>query len=88
MTTLVRAIGRFCWDFVVGDDPRIALGVALVILAGGALERWTSVGDTPFAIGVGTALIGVAFGSLVVGQRRQGGPGTDRPAGDARRRRT
>jgi hypothetical protein len=25
----VRAFGRFWWDFVVGDDPRLAGGLAL-----------------------------------------------------------
>ena len=27
----VRAFGRFWWDFVVGDDPRAALGVVVSI---------------------------------------------------------
>jgi hypothetical protein len=25
----VRAFGRFWWDFIVGDDPRLAGGLAL-----------------------------------------------------------
>ena len=28
----VRAFGRFWWDFVVGDDPRLAAGVAVAIV--------------------------------------------------------
>jgi hypothetical protein len=42
----VRALGRFAWDFVVGDDWRIALGVvaALALAAGlsalGAAAWW------------------------------------------------
>jgi hypothetical protein len=42
----VRAFGRFWWDFVVGDDWRVALGVALaigataVIAAGGVAAWW------------------------------------------------
>ncbi len=32
----VRSFGRFWWDFVVGDDWRLAVGVALT-LAGVAL---------------------------------------------------
>ncbi len=41
-----RALGRFAWDFVVGDDWRIALGVvaALALAAGlsalGAAAWW------------------------------------------------
>jgi hypothetical protein len=27
----IRAFGRFLWDFVVGDDWRIALGVAIAL---------------------------------------------------------
>ena len=33
----LRAFGRFWWDFVVGDDWRAALGVALAIGATAAL---------------------------------------------------
>jgi undecaprenyl pyrophosphate phosphatase UppP len=28
----VRAFGRFWWDFVVGDDPRLTSGVAVAIV--------------------------------------------------------
>jgi len=34
---LIRAFGRFWYDFVVGDDWRIAAGVVLVLAAGAAL---------------------------------------------------
>lgn len=27
------ALGRFCWDFIVGDTPELAVGVALVLVA-------------------------------------------------------
>jgi hypothetical protein len=33
----VAAFGRFWWDFVVGDDPLVALGVAIAIGATAAL---------------------------------------------------
>jgi hypothetical protein len=29
--TRVEALGRFVWDFVVGDDWRVAVGVAVAI---------------------------------------------------------
>jgi hypothetical protein len=29
----VRSFGRFIWDFVIGDDWRIALSVAIALLA-------------------------------------------------------
>jgi hypothetical protein len=27
----LRAFGRFWWDFVVGDDPRVAVGIAVAL---------------------------------------------------------
>ena len=45
MTSRVRAFGAFLWDFVVGDDWRIALGVAVAlgvtaVAAGAGLSAW------------------------------------------------
>ena len=33
----VRGFGRFWYDFIVGDDPKIAVGVAVVLVLGAAL---------------------------------------------------
>jgi hypothetical protein len=33
----VKRFGRFWWDFIVGDDPRAALGIVLAIAATAAL---------------------------------------------------
>lgn len=44
--TRVTAFGRFLWDFVVGDDWRIAagvaisLGVAALVAGAGAVAWW------------------------------------------------
>jgi hypothetical protein len=40
-----RAVARFAWDFVVGDDWRIAVGVALAlgltaVVAGAGVAAW------------------------------------------------
>jgi hypothetical protein len=35
----VRAFGHFWWDFVVGDDWRVALGLALAIACVAVLHR-------------------------------------------------
>jgi hypothetical protein len=32
--TLLRGIGRFVYDFVIGDDWKIAAGVVIALLAG------------------------------------------------------
>ena len=34
----VRALGRFLYDFVVGDDPLIAVVIVAALAATGALE--------------------------------------------------
>jgi len=74
---LVKAVARFCWDFVVGDDWRIAAGVVLV-LALGAIALVAGIGGPwlPAAIAValrhdqvdrlGDALIGRDAGAAQV----------------------
>ena len=41
MTAKLRAFGAFWYDFVIGDDWRVALGVALAFVATFAASRWT-----------------------------------------------
>jgi hypothetical protein len=41
----LRAFGRFWWDFVVGDDPRAAMGIVIAIgatasLATAGVDAW------------------------------------------------
>ena len=38
----VRGFGRFWWDFVIGDDWKIAATVATALVAGGALVAASS----------------------------------------------
>jgi hypothetical protein len=43
--TRIAAFGRFLWDFVVGDDWRIAAGVAIALavtalVAGAGITAW------------------------------------------------
>jgi hypothetical protein len=33
------AFARFCYQFVVGDTPELAIGVAVIIVGGWALSR-------------------------------------------------
>jgi hypothetical protein len=35
----VKAVGRFWWDFVVGDDPLVAAGVVAAIGLSAALAK-------------------------------------------------
>jgi hypothetical protein len=37
--TRLRSFGRFWWDFVVGDDPRLAAGLAAALALTRLLEH-------------------------------------------------
>jgi hypothetical protein len=41
-----EAFGRFCYEFVVGETPELAIGVALVIVGAWALTR--AIGGSTF----------------------------------------
>jgi hypothetical protein len=66
----MRAFGRFWYEFVVGDDWRIALGVVAVLAAGGALVATGALADRVLAPLVALAIVAVVSVSLVAGTRR------------------
>ena len=43
MTAKLRAFGAFWYDFIIGDDWRVALGVVLAFAATYATGRWTTI---------------------------------------------
>lgn len=51
----MKAFGRFWWDFLVGDDPKIAAAV-VVVLGAGAVAVASSTGSW-VAAAVGAALV-------------------------------
>ena len=64
----IAAFGRFIWDFVVGDDWRIALAVVIALgvtalVAGTSIAAWWIL---PVAVGVLLAV------SVMVAARRSG----------------
>lgn len=63
----VRAFGRFWYDFVIGDDWRIAAGVAAVLGVGALLVRLDVLDDTVLMLLVGGALVGVVVASVLIG---------------------
>jgi len=67
---LVRAFGRFWYDFIVGDDWRIALGVTVVLAAGALLVASNDVSDALVATLVAVGIVTVATASIVAGTRR------------------
>jgi hypothetical protein len=63
----VRGFGRFWFDFLIGDDWRIASGVASVLGVGAVLVRLEVIDDTLVMLLVAAALVGVVVGSVVIG---------------------
>jgi len=64
-----RAVLAFAYDFIVGDDWRIAAGVVMVLIVGGAAVR-AGASASLVTIGVAACVIGVAFAGIVGTPRR------------------
>ena len=61
----VRGFGRFWWDFIVGDDWKIAAGVAIARLVGAALTVSAATGADWLAPVIG-GLVLLAFVVVMV----------------------
>ena len=61
----VAGFFRFWWDFIVGDDWRIAAGVVLVLAIGGLLVADGDLSDALVAALTGLGLMAVAMASIV-----------------------
>ena len=62
----VAGFGRFWWDFIIGEDWRIAAGVAAVLGFGALLVATTELADSVITVGTGIALLLVVVVSIVV----------------------
>jgi hypothetical protein len=60
----VKGFARFWWDFIVGDDWRIAAGVVSVLAAGAVLVAETAVPDWLVAVLAATGIVVVAIGTI------------------------
>ena len=67
---VARGFLRFWYDFIVGDDWRIAAGVVLVLAAGAALVATDAVGDAVVVPLVAAGIVAVVSVSIVAGARR------------------
>ncbi len=56
----LRAFGRFWWDFIVGDDWKIAAVVVLSLVVGGLVTAGSATGADWLAPAIG-GLIAVGF---------------------------
>jgi hypothetical protein len=70
--------GRFWWDFVVGDDWRIAVGVVICLTTGAVLVSASDASDAVVSIVVTTGIVAVVAASIVRVARRAG----PKPAGE------
>jgi hypothetical protein len=66
----LRGFGRFWFDFIVGDDWRIALGVVLVLGAGALVVATDAVGADLLMPMLAAAIVAVVSASIVLGARR------------------
>jgi hypothetical protein len=66
----VVAFGRFWYDFVVGDDWRIAAGVAVVLGAGAAFVAAGAVSSHALAPALAAAIVLLVTASILAGARR------------------
>jgi hypothetical protein len=67
---LISAFGRFWWDFIVGDDWRIAVGVVTVLAGGAVLVAETDVPHALVAVLAATGIAVVVLVSIVAATRR------------------
>jgi len=63
----MKAFGRFWWDFLVGDDPKLAAAIVLV-LGGGAVAVAVT-GGSWIAVLVGAALVTAFVVTLLIDVR-------------------
>ena len=66
----LRGFLRFWYDFIVGDDWRIAAGVLLVLAAGAALVAMDAVRDAVLVPLVAAGIVAVVSVSIAAGARR------------------
>ena len=69
---LVAGFARFWWDFIVGDDWRIAAGVVLVLGIGALLVSAARASDPLVAALTAVGIMLVAIGSIVAAALRAG----------------
>lgn len=65
----LKAFGRFWLDFVVGDDPKIALGVAVALGVTALLVAGSSLGGAALTVVGGAAVVAAFVAGLVLDVR-------------------
>jgi hypothetical protein len=65
--SFVTGFFRFWWDFIIGEDWKIAAGVAVVLTVGALLVSGTHLSDTAIAVIAGVGILAVVTASIVGG---------------------
>ncbi len=60
----VTGFGRFWWDFIVGDDWRIAAGVLATLMLGAVLTATQAASDAVIGLVVTAGIIGAVAVAL------------------------
>jgi hypothetical protein len=68
----MRRFARFWWDFVIGEDWRIAAGVVAVLAAGALLVANTDAPDGLVAALTALGIVLVAIGSIAASALKAG----------------
>ena len=68
--SLLRDFGRFWWDFVVGDEWRIAVIVAVVTPLGALAASGHWVDGEVLACAIGVVVMAAVCAIVIVGGRR------------------
>lgn len=63
----VVGFGRFWWDFIVGDDWKLAAGVAIVLVTGGVLTGETHLSNVALTLLIGAGIVLVVSTSIIAG---------------------
>lgn len=63
----VVGFGRFWWDFIVGDDWKLAAGVAIVLAVGGTLTGETHLSNVALTLLIGAGIVLVVSTSIIAG---------------------
>lgn len=67
----LRGFGRFWFDFIVGDDWRIAVGVVLVLALGALLISGDVIATGPLMPLLAAGIVAVVCASTLLGARRR-----------------
>ncbi|HEY2092105.1 MAG TPA: hypothetical protein VGJ81_09460 [Thermoanaerobaculia bacterium] len=63
----IVGFGRFWWDFIIGDDWKLAAGVAVVLVVGGTLTGETHLSNVALTLLVGAGIVLVVSTSIIAG---------------------